>query len=143
MSSRHFTLKVNPPNALPPTGVSPVSFKAWRSLLVAYLRQDRSMTNFLPGGPYATWSALEGNATRLFVLADADTDAIALRNRQPPANDPNWDRQRELDNLLALCCRQERRACKICDSYHLPPSPRPHLQHRLHVHQRSMDICLP
>ena len=100
MSSRHVTLKVNPPNALPALGVTAVSFKAWKALLVAYLRQDRSMNLFMSDGPYVNWAAQEGGNRRIVALAAADDDAVRLRNRAPPADDADWHRDRELANLL-------------------------------------------
>jgi hypothetical protein len=74
-------LKLNPPNVLPSSGVTSVSFKAWQRQLVAYLEQDINSPFFLPHGLYATWQARGKNRARIAELHVDDTDRVAIMDR--------------------------------------------------------------
>jgi hypothetical protein len=74
-------LKLNPPNVLPSSGVTSVSFKAWQRQLVAYLEQDVNSPLFLPHGLYATWQARGKNRTRIAELHVDDVDRVAIMDR--------------------------------------------------------------
>ena len=108
------SLKLHPPSSLPTSGVTSVSFKAWKQTLVAYLEQDTANFLFLPGGLYADWRARGKNALRIPAINNADTrraDILARLNRANQARDlhpdhPNNDpydgaaRDAELAELL-------------------------------------------
>ena len=70
-------IKVNPPTQLPTTGVTPISFKVWKSSLIVYLQQRVAYQRFMPGEAYATWTSADNNPDRIAAL-----DA----NDQPPAD---------------------------------------------------------
>ena len=88
-------IKVLPPQQLPQTGVTPVSFKVWKSTLMVYLSQRDAYRRFLPGGVYHTWTA-----------ADIDPDRInALHANDQPVAGPNANQaavQQAIDDRLAM-----------------------------------------
>ena len=75
------SLKLHPPASLPTSGVTSVSFKAWKQTLVAYLEQDTVNFLFLPGGLYANWRARGKNALRIPEIIAADPKRTDILNR--------------------------------------------------------------
>ena len=73
------SLKVYPPKRLEPTGVSAVDFKAWRSVLYAYLEQDPAAHLFLRGGAYSSWSAISDANRRISTVAIDDPNLVDLQ----------------------------------------------------------------
>ena len=73
------SLKVYPPKRLEPTGVSAVDFKAWRSVLYAYLEQDPAAHLFLRGGAYSSWSAISDANRRISSVAIDDPNLVDLQ----------------------------------------------------------------
>jgi len=63
------------PEKLPPnsTGLSPLSFKVWKSKLIFYIKQDEQYRRFLPGGIYQKWIASENEVNRIRSLHADDT----------------------------------------------------------------------
>lgn len=74
-------LKLNPPAVLPASGVTSVSFKAWRRTLIAYLEQDAHTPLFIDGGLYATWRARGKNRLRIAALDNNDPERVTLMTR--------------------------------------------------------------
>ena len=67
------TIKIRPPDRLPPTEVSMSQFKTWKTSLEIYLKQEANYRRFLPGGDYQTWKAAE-DGTCLDALASDNAD---------------------------------------------------------------------
>ena len=70
-------LYLKPPEKLPSTGVTKVTFKVFMNQLVAYLEQDPHNYMFLKDGWYSNWSPKQ-NGYRIKVLAVDDTDYVKL-----------------------------------------------------------------
>jgi hypothetical protein len=71
-------LLLKPPEKLPSTGVSKVSFKVFFNQLVAFLEQDPHNYMFMKDGWYGTWSPRQlGN--RIISLSTDDTDHAKIQ----------------------------------------------------------------
>ena len=75
------TIKIYPPQQLPPEGVTDVQFEIWRHELEVYLEVDPKFQRFLPGGSYTTWEAAETYELRIaqVVLPDKAEDLSNIR----------------------------------------------------------------
>ena len=70
-------LYLKPPEKLPSTGVTKVTFKVFINQLTAYLEQDPTNYMFLRGGVYNKWSAKQ-LGLRITKLASTDPDKVKL-----------------------------------------------------------------
>ena len=66
------TIKIYPPNPLPPEGVTDVQFQIWTHELEVYLEVETKFLQFLPGGNYSTWISAEENENRIIEPIDPD-----------------------------------------------------------------------
>ena len=81
MSSVSYILPLKAPTQLPASGVTIVTFKAWKNQLVAHLQQDANHFHFMPGGRYSTWIASEFG-DRITELHATDPDRITAQNKR-------------------------------------------------------------
>ena len=95
-------LKVNPPSPLPASGVTAVSFRSWHSLLMAYLEQDKDVTLFTRGGPYASWLPRHESDLRIRALAIDDPALVALQLRLDADTSGSLDEAAAKADLLNL-----------------------------------------
>ena len=102
-------VKVQPPAKLPPTGLTPVTLKAWKSGLVVYLKQSVEYRRFLPGGIYATWTAAENNAHRITILKDSDRIAATVEGHAAQNATRLIERRVELETFLSI-------VANLCDT---------------------------
>ena len=58
-------VKIDPPNQLPSTGLTPIKYKQWKVALKIYLQQTPDFRQFYPGGFYPNWSSSEDNPHRI------------------------------------------------------------------------------
>ena len=65
-------IKIDPPNALPSTGLTSIQYKQWKIALKIFLQQTAEFREFYPGGKYSTWEALEDNPSRITKLSSDD-----------------------------------------------------------------------
>ena len=65
-------VKIDPPNQLPSTGITPIKYKQWKVALKIYLQQTPDFRVFYPGGSYPTWNSYEDNPHRIVELKDTD-----------------------------------------------------------------------
>ena len=65
-------VRIDPPNQLPSSGITPIKYKQWKVALKIFLHQTPDFREFYPGGKYHTWTALEDNPHRIIALHDAD-----------------------------------------------------------------------
>ena len=75
------TIKIYPPNQLPPDGVTDVQFEIWRHELEVCLDVDPKFQKFLTDGKYSTWIPAEQNELRIIapVLPDTADMLSAIR----------------------------------------------------------------
>jgi len=59
------TLKIYPPEKLPATGVTDLTFDIWSQELTIYIQQDERLAVFLPRGAYHTWQPGDENPDRI------------------------------------------------------------------------------
>ena len=70
MSSR---IKIEPPNQLPASGITPIQYKQWKVALKIFMHQTPEYREFYPGGKYTSWQPYEDNPHRIDQLAANDT----------------------------------------------------------------------
>ena len=76
-------VKIQAPVNLPPTGLSPVTLKAWKAQLTVYLKQSETYRRFLTNGVYEAWTAADVNEDRILALHEDDTyadDVVGFAN---------------------------------------------------------------
>lgn len=66
-------VKIDAPNQLPSSGLTPIKYKQWKIALKIFLHQTADFREYYPGGKYTTWTALEDNPHRILTLAQNDT----------------------------------------------------------------------
>lgn len=66
-------VKIDPPNQLPPSGLTPIKYKQWKIALKIFLQQTPDFREYYPGGKYTNWTPLEDNPHRISSLAANDT----------------------------------------------------------------------
>ena len=69
MASR---IRIEPPNQLPSSGVTPIQYKQWKIALKIFMNQTAEYREFYPGGKYTAWKPYEDNPLRIAELADND-----------------------------------------------------------------------
>ena len=97
MSSR---IKIDPPNALPSTGITSIQYKQWKIALKIFLQQTADFREFYPGGKYPSWEALEDDPNRIKKLSSDDKTAIAADNTEQLAQ-----RRINLETFLGIIAR--------------------------------------
>jgi hypothetical protein len=77
------TLKIYPPEKLPATGVTDLTFDIWSQELTIYIQQDERLAVFLPRGAYHTWQPGDENPDRITEVQGGDAAAqLAVRRRE-------------------------------------------------------------
>ena len=77
------TVKLHPPNPLPPKKLTHQQFDRWHTELHEWLGGDEILSHFLPDGNYPTWESEEANQHRIAVLVDANSDWPIPRQPYP------------------------------------------------------------
>jgi hypothetical protein len=96
-------LWLKPPEKLPSTGVTKVTFKVFLNQLTAYLEQDLINYMFLRGGCYDKWSPRQiGSGLRIGTLSAKDTDKIRLEKELADEKRKKDSFDAEIEKLLAL-----------------------------------------
>ena len=93
-------VRIEPPNQLPSSGVTPIKYKQWKVALKIFLQQTPEFREYYPGGKYTNWSPLEDNPHRIDNLADNDTP--------PPTSDRTEhlaQRRINLETFLGIIAR--------------------------------------
>jgi len=77
------TLKIYPPEKLPATGVTDLTFDIWSQELTIYIQQDERLAVFLPRGAYHTWQPGDENPDRITEVQGGDAAAqLVVRRRE-------------------------------------------------------------
>ena len=90
-------IKFQPPERLPADGVTRIQFKAWKTTLLIYLKQNADFRLFLSGGKYQEWKSAEKVPLRIEELHANDQPGD-----RETAEDRLVDRQTQLETLLGL-----------------------------------------
>ena len=93
-------VRIDAPNQLPSSGITPIKYKQWKVALKIFLSQTPEFREFYPGGKYTNWTALEDNPHRILALNAAD---------RPPQNIDNVEhlaqRRIHLETFLGIIAR--------------------------------------
>ena len=65
-------VRIEPPNQLPSSGITPIRYKQWKVALKIFLQQTPEFREFYPGGMYHLWQCLEDNPHRISALNKDD-----------------------------------------------------------------------
>ncbi len=77
------TLKIYPPEKLPATGVTDLTFDIWSQELKIYILQDDRLAVFLPRGAYSEWGPGDDNPDRIPEVRGGDAEAqLPVRRRE-------------------------------------------------------------
>ena len=92
-------IKIQPPEKLPIDGITATQFKAWKTSLIIYLKQNSDFRRFMQGGIYAAWESADENPVRI--------DGLHANDQPPADGDENVDdrlteRQTQLETFLSI-----------------------------------------
>ena len=93
-------VKIDPPNQLPSSGLTPIKYKQWKVALKIFLHQTAEFRAFYPGGKYETWLSYEDNPLRIQRLANNDNPPAGTQNAEHLAQ-----RQIQLETFLGIIAR--------------------------------------
>ena len=97
MSSR---IRIEPPNQLPSSGITPIQYKQWKIALKIFMQQTPEYREFFPGGKYTTWTPYEDNPHRITALADDDAPPADVEESEHLAQ-----RRIHLETFLGIIAR--------------------------------------
>ena len=103
MMSETRGLYLKPPEKLPSTGVTKVTFKVFTNQLQAYLEQDPVNYLFLPGpaGIYAAWSPRQAGL-RIVIVSESDIERKKLDKRLADEADEDFGQPEHDEKLQKL-----------------------------------------
>ena len=93
-------VRIEPPNQLPSSGITPIKYKQWKVALKIFLTQTPAFREFYPGGKYTTWTSLEDNPNR--ILNRAETDNVP---NTTTAEEHLAQRRIDLETFLGIIAR--------------------------------------
>lgn len=93
-------VRIEPPNQLPSSGITPIKYKQWKVALKIFLQQTPQFREFYPGGKYTTWIPMEDNPHRILVLHAEDTHEADTSDEEHLAQ-----RRIHLETFLGIIAR--------------------------------------
>lgn len=93
-------VKIDAPNQLPPSGITPIKYKQWKVALKIFLHQTAEFRQYYPGGKYTTWTAMEDNPHRIVNLAVGDVEPEGTTKEEHLAQ-----RRINLETFLGIIAR--------------------------------------